>query len=83
MRLYLMRHGIAEDVAFGQSDFDRALTGRGVEKMRGQAMALRRVAWPVGAVVHLGTTALTVAASVHTAASLAPGSGGRVGPSRD
>lgn len=51
MRLYLMRHGIAEDVAFGQSDFDRALTGRGVEKMRGQAMALRRVAWPVGAVV--------------------------------
>ncbi len=46
-----MRHGIAEDAAFGQSDFDRALTERGVEKMRGQAKALRQVAWPIGAVV--------------------------------
>lgn len=51
MRLYLMRHGVAEDAAFGESDYDRALTPRGVEKLRGQAEALAKLAWPVGALV--------------------------------
>ncbi len=47
MRLYLMRHGIAEDAAPGQSDRDRALTPRGREKLAGQVAALRVLAWPV------------------------------------
>src|ERR1051326_8244923 len=34
MQIYLLRHGIAEDAAPGQSDADRALTAEGREKLR-------------------------------------------------
>jgi len=34
MELYLLRHGIAEDVRPGQRDADRALTGEGKKKLR-------------------------------------------------
>ncbi|HEX7069657.1 MAG TPA: phosphohistidine phosphatase SixA [Rhodothermales bacterium] len=42
MRVYLVRHGIAEDPRIDRPDFDRALTDAGVERIRGQASALRR-----------------------------------------
>lgn len=51
MRLYLMRHGVAEDAGFGQADRDRALTEHGRDRLAGQAAALRRLAWPVDRVV--------------------------------
>lgn len=47
MLVYLMRHGIAEEAGPVQSDADRALTARGVEKLEMQARALRGLAWPV------------------------------------
>jgi phosphohistidine phosphatase len=34
MQIYILRHGIAEDAAPGQSDSDRALTDEGRDKLR-------------------------------------------------
>ena len=34
MKIYILRHGIAEDAAAGQSDSDRALTPEGRKKLR-------------------------------------------------
>ncbi|HYE56987.1 MAG TPA: histidine phosphatase family protein [Rhodothermales bacterium] len=45
MRLYLMRHGIAEDRQEGLDEADRALTAKGHHKLAGQAAALRRLNW--------------------------------------
>ena len=41
MTLYLVRHGIAEDVPAGKTDRDRRLTPRGRAKMRRAARGLR------------------------------------------
>ena len=41
MRLYFLRHGIAEDAAPGQTDASRKLTDNGRAKMRQQAEYLR------------------------------------------
>lgn len=70
MRLYLMRHGIAEDAHFGQPDHTRALTERGRERLAGQAAALRALAWPVE---HLLTSPLI--RSRQTAEIVAPAFG--------
>lgn len=43
MKLYLLRHGIAEDAAPGQRDADRALTEDGIRKMRKAARGMRAV----------------------------------------
>src|SRR5260221_6269983 len=40
MKLYIMRHGPAEDDAASGSDSDRALTSSGRERVRGVAKAL-------------------------------------------
>jgi phosphohistidine phosphatase len=45
MRLYLMRHGVAEDRREGLDEADRALTPKGHRKLEGQAAALRRLGW--------------------------------------
>ncbi len=34
MQIYILRHGIAEDAAAGQSDSERALTSEGKKKLR-------------------------------------------------
>ena len=54
MRLYLMRHGIAEDAGPMQSDASRALTARGRARLDAQARAFARLAAP-------GATALPTA----------------------
>ncbi len=46
MRLYLMRHGIAEDPRPGQTDASRALTPRGRDRLAAQARAFARLAVP-------------------------------------
>lgn len=43
VRLYLMRHGIAEDGRPGQSDADRALTEEGRKRVAEIAAGLRRI----------------------------------------
>lgn len=43
MDLYIMRHGIAEDVSRSGSDRDRVLTLEGVEKTKTSAKALRKL----------------------------------------
>lgn len=45
MRLYLMRHGVAEERRPGLEEADRALTAKGHRKLAGQAKALRRLPW--------------------------------------
>ncbi len=42
MKLYLMRHGAAEDAASSFHDFDRALTSKGRKRTRDVARALHR-----------------------------------------
>ncbi len=42
-RIYLVRHGIAEDVADSGRDRDRALTAEGRERLRREAAGLRRI----------------------------------------
>ena len=44
IRLYLVRHGIAEDGAPGQPDESRALTGKGRKRFRGGAKAFAALA---------------------------------------
>lgn len=51
MVLYFMRHGLAEHASPGQSDRDRALTSKGIERVRRQAEALERVGWPIARLV--------------------------------
>ncbi len=51
MRLYLMRHGVAEDARLGQLDRDRALSAEGHARLAGQVVALKKLAWPVEKVV--------------------------------
>lgn len=41
MRLYLLRHGDAEDYAPTGRDFDRRLTPEGIERMRAEAEGMR------------------------------------------
>jgi phosphohistidine phosphatase len=43
MTLYLLRHGVAEQVAAGGTDRDRRLTGRGRARMRRAASGLARL----------------------------------------
>jgi phosphohistidine phosphatase len=43
MRIYFLRHGIAEDARPGQADSDRQLTAEGVEEMKAEAQALKRL----------------------------------------
>jgi len=43
MKLYFLRHGVAEDPAPGQSDAERRLTADGVDAMRKEAAALARM----------------------------------------
>jgi phosphohistidine phosphatase len=43
MRLFFLRHGIAEDRAPGQSDFQRRLTQEGVEEMEGVGKGMRKL----------------------------------------
>ena len=43
MLLYFMRHGEAEDTVAGQSDADRRLTERGLQRSRQAGAALRRM----------------------------------------
>ena len=50
MRLYLLRHGIAEDAAPGQSDASRKLTEEGRAKMRREADYLRGLDLKIDAV---------------------------------
>ncbi|MFN3651660.1 MAG: phosphohistidine phosphatase SixA [Armatimonadota bacterium] len=43
MRVYLLRHGIAEDPRIGLSDRDRQLTAEGIEELHAVARGLRRL----------------------------------------
>ncbi|HXG24530.1 MAG TPA: phosphohistidine phosphatase SixA [Chthonomonadales bacterium] len=43
MQLYLLRHGIAEDGGWNTPDHARRLTPEGIEQMRAEAEALRRM----------------------------------------
>ena len=43
MRIYLLRHGDAEDHASSGRDFDRRLTSEGIERMRAEAEGMRRL----------------------------------------
>jgi phosphohistidine phosphatase len=43
MKLYILRHGIAEDRAPGMADADRRLTREGAERMRREARAFARI----------------------------------------
>ncbi len=45
MQLFVIRHGIAEDAALGQSDASRALTPDGVRKMKQEVKGLRELGW--------------------------------------
>jgi phosphohistidine phosphatase len=47
MRLYLIRHGIAEEPRIDRPDFDRALTDPGIERLRNQARAMKRAGWRI------------------------------------
>ncbi len=51
MRLYLMRHGIAEDAGPMQSDASRALTTRGRARLAAQSRAFARLAAPGAALL--------------------------------
>ena len=42
-QIYLVRHGLAEDVSESGADFDRALTPTGVRKMEAAALGLRAI----------------------------------------
>lgn len=55
MRLFLIRHAIAEDAAPGQRDADRKLTNSGRRKMAKVAAGLRRI---VGDISILGSSPL-------------------------
>ena len=44
MRLYFLRHGIAEDPQPGQTDRERRLTSEGIAEMQREAEALKRLA---------------------------------------
>lgn len=41
MRIYLLRHGDAEDEAASRRDFDRRLTPEGIERMRAEARGMK------------------------------------------
>ncbi len=43
MRLFFLRHGIAEDAAMDQSDADRQLTPIGIARMQAEARGIRRL----------------------------------------
>ena len=43
MKLYLVRHGIAEDPHFSQADSDRRLTGEGIAKMHSIGKSLAQL----------------------------------------
>lgn len=43
MELLIVRHGIAEELQPGQSDFDRALTGKGIERTGAACRGLAKV----------------------------------------
>ena len=73
----ISRHHLAVHVGGGRITVADLGSTNG-SRIEGVDLSAEPRPWPVGAVVRLGTTALTVAASVHSAASLAPGSGGRV-----
>ena len=80
MRLYLMRHGIAEDAAPGQSDRERALTVRGREKLAQQVAALRVLAWPMEKLVTSPVLrARQTAEAIAPAFGLTPIEDGRIG----
>lgn len=59
MRIYFVRHGIAEEPSLDRTDYDRALTESGVQRLRLQARALRRAGFQVS---HLITSPLVRAA---------------------
>lgn len=45
MQLYVIRHGIAEDVGPGDDDASRALTSDGEKKLRREVKGLRELGW--------------------------------------
>lgn len=47
MRLYFVRHGIAESAAPGQRDADRALTAQGIARIKLQGQVLASGAFPL------------------------------------
>src|SRR5690606_6979608 len=51
MRLYLVRHGIAEDPSLQRPDSARALTAPGIERLRLQGRALRRAGFAVDVIL--------------------------------
>ncbi len=73
MRLYIIRHGIAEDAAPGQPDRDRVLTSKGIKKLKRQASLLARTDLPLD---HLLTSPFL--RSRQTADLLAPAFGAAV-----
>jgi len=51
MRLYVMRHGIAEDGGPALADFDRPLSDAGRARLGGQCSALVRAGWTFDAIL--------------------------------
>ncbi|HSV74451.1 MAG TPA: phosphohistidine phosphatase SixA [Chthonomonadales bacterium] len=51
MKLYFLRHGVAEDAAPGQSDAERRLTPEGAATMKEEAAAIRRLNLKLQAIV--------------------------------
>jgi phosphohistidine phosphatase len=51
MRLYFLRHGIAEDREIGETDFDRKLTPEGIEEMRRSAVGMKALGLKFDAVL--------------------------------
>lgn len=50
-QIYLVRHGVAEDISSTGADFDRALTSGGVRKMHAAATGLRTIGAQPGILV--------------------------------
>ncbi len=73
MRLYLVRHGIAEAPFGGKPDHARALTPEGVARLKRQAAFFGRMGWDVDLVL-----CSTLLRARQTAALLAPALGAPV-----
>lgn len=77
MRLYLLRHGIAEDAGAGMSDAERALTAQGREQLADTSRALERLGLTPGIIltsplVRAAQTAELVAPALGAAVEQAP-----------
>jgi phosphohistidine phosphatase len=78
MKLYVMRHGPAEDHAASGLDEDRALTARGRDRVRGVVALLVREGEMPSRILSSGLVRADETAAIVAAAATADGWGGKV-----